>query len=581
MANNPLYNSSLANIYRSIGTQMGVSPAFQNASIAQGIPESSLNPTAKGDGGAAFGLHQWHPDRQQQLYALAKQMNLPPTDPRVQVTHWYNENKGNWGVNDPRAANDAAIGSERPAGWKPGDPTGVPSYNKRLGDTMALMRLQNGQQDPQDPNSFMANGENATPINEQPSGAQSISLGDQENTQPFSNIGSTLANLGASLAGLDPRGRQLGTAIALSNTANNLASQEQAREREGGWKYAGQTQNGQGLIFQNAKGETRVEPLGPQFAGQKEPEAIRTLRTLQSDPSLMETLKDKNSNNGQETSLTDEGVESAVEAKFAGRKDAYTGLTKKGKELAVNKEAEFKKKYDVHDEDIMANQGKWQGVFAADRQFGKKMADVTLSERSLNTAIGQGRELLKDPEVQQMMNNPAIINKFNQFTVEQLNKEGLGKLAQVKENFETISNDYTRINALGGSTTTVRATDIARSMLNTGMSTKAVNQLFDFMDQTGVRVKQSLSEAQEEMRTNASKHKNISDYSKAQQDAERRITERNDKELERVGLKQPSNQTNNTQPSPSHIEALKAHPEMREDFDKKFWQGAAAAILGQ
>lgn len=135
-------------------------------------------------------------------------------------------------------------------------------------------------------------------------GPQSISLGDEEQ-QPFNNIGSTLANMGASIASLDRGGTGIASLNA-SRVAQNLASQEALREKQGGWKYAGQTDNGQGLIFQNAKGETRIEPLSPQFAGQKEPETIRTLRTLQADPSLMETMREKSGSDKLEPSLSED-----------------------------------------------------------------------------------------------------------------------------------------------------------------------------------------------------------------------------------------------------------------------------------
>mgnify|MGYP000349563475 CR=1 FL=1 len=295
MAQSPLYNSSLVNLYRSIGNQMGVSPAFVNASIAQGISESSLDPKSRGDGGKAFGLHQWHPDRQRGLLALSKQMGLPPTDPRVQIPFWYNENKSNWSISDPTAANNAAIASERPAGWKPGDPTGVPSYNKRLGDTMALMRMQAGQPDTQDPNSFMAMApEGADGSPQATVGPQSVSLGDDQQ-QPFDNIGSTLANVGAAIASLDSQGTGIASLNA-SRVAQNLSAQESMRERQGGWKYAGQTQNGQGLIFQNSKGEVRVEPLAPGLAGPDQgnlPSSVREFEYRKKNPDYANYMDNK------------------------------------------------------------------------------------------------------------------------------------------------------------------------------------------------------------------------------------------------------------------------------------------------
>ena len=294
---NPLYNSSLVNLYRSIGNQMGFSPAFQNASAAQGISESSLNPNAVGDSGASFGLHQWNrkasPERYQALLNVSKQMGLPPTDPRVQITHWYNENSANKGITDPRAANDAALASERPAGWKPGDPTGVPSYNKRLGDTMALMRLVNGQQ-PSD-NSWQATGtDEQANVAMQPQAAQSISIGDQDNTQPFNNIGSTLANVGAALASLDRHGTGIASLNA-SQVARNLTSQEALREKEDNPQLIGF--NADKTMMMMRKGNQVYSVATPQgFGGVSSDDLTsnqKEYKAQQNDPAYADWMKNK------------------------------------------------------------------------------------------------------------------------------------------------------------------------------------------------------------------------------------------------------------------------------------------------
>jgi hypothetical protein len=145
----------------------------------------------------------------------------------------------------------------------------------------------------QDPNVMMALAPEDQP--QAPQGAQSISLGDQENQQPLNNIGSTLANMGASLASLDRGGTGIASLNA-SRVASNLASQEQAREAQGGWKYVGQTQNGQGLMFQNSRGEIRVEPLAPGFAGKSDsdlPNSVKEFKYRQQNPEYADYMDNK------------------------------------------------------------------------------------------------------------------------------------------------------------------------------------------------------------------------------------------------------------------------------------------------
>jgi hypothetical protein len=215
---------------------------------------------------------------------------------------------------DGNNTNASASFVSKKMGVDPNQPLDMNDPNVRRNMAMAMGRFENGMS-PVDPRSWQASATpqqataapmqlpGATP--EQPPGAQSISLGDQENSQPFNNIGSTLANMGAAIASLDNRGTGIASLNA-SRVAGNLAAQENAREAQGGWKYVGQTQNGQGLMFQNSRGEIRVEPLNSQFAGQREPETIRTLRMLQSDPSLMDTMKEKSGDQKLEPSLSED-----------------------------------------------------------------------------------------------------------------------------------------------------------------------------------------------------------------------------------------------------------------------------------
>ena len=66
--------------------------AFQAAGIVGNlIHESGLNTTIKGDGGKAFGIAQWHPDRQKGLKELAKSKGTDISDFDTQLEYVWQE----------------------------------------------------------------------------------------------------------------------------------------------------------------------------------------------------------------------------------------------------------------------------------------------------------------------------------------------------------------------------------------------------------------------------------------------------------------------------------------------------------
>ena len=66
--------------------------AFQAAGIVGNlIHESGLNTTIKGDGGKAFGIAQWHPDRQKGLKELAKSRGTNISDFDTQLEYVWQE----------------------------------------------------------------------------------------------------------------------------------------------------------------------------------------------------------------------------------------------------------------------------------------------------------------------------------------------------------------------------------------------------------------------------------------------------------------------------------------------------------
>ena len=510
MASNPLYNSSLVNLYRSIGTQMGFSPAFQNASAAQGISESSLNPNAVGDSGASFGLHQWNrkasPERYQALLNVSKQMGLPPTDPRVQITHWYNENQANKGITDPRAANDAALASERPAGWKPGDPTGVPSYNNRLGDTMALLRLANGQPNPQDPRSFQATG-----TDEQANAGTPINASDQqpEGERPLNNIGSTLANIGSIVSGLGGN-RNAALTLGTANAANDLQRAEAARVSEAQPKLVGFNADKTKMIFQQ-EGKLFAKDTPAGFGGPEVPTSAKEYQYAVQN-GYQGTYDEFRNNTPQadDESLKIAGLDWATNGNPQALKDIPQNLRPKAMQLAKQQiEADTGQAFDPVD--LVLRRGDYKTLQAESSKFGQMLAPTQAAHDRLQEDIKIAKERVADlPSELNSSNLP--FNKFMQMTAEQLQQQGFDKLAKARESIYNVERGYSSVQANGlRSGDTVAAQKRAEGLINSAMTAdtllgqsdkegKRAGGLLDFMGESSTRILNSVKGGQETLR---------------------------------------------------------------------------------
>lgn len=99
--------------------------AAQAAGIAANLyQESKLDPNASGDGGLAYGVGQWHPDRQMAFQRLfGHDIRGSSLEEQLAFYDWELHNTeskagGNLGrANTPEAAAIAVEGAERPAGW--------------------------------------------------------------------------------------------------------------------------------------------------------------------------------------------------------------------------------------------------------------------------------------------------------------------------------------------------------------------------------------------------------------------------------------------------------------------------------
>lgn len=120
----------------------GLQPHQAAGFLGNFTEESSLNPNAYNKNEDAIGFAQWRGPRAAALKQYAAANGGDFRDPAIQgrfAAHEMRTNpeyKGAWeklqASKTPQEAADAVVHWEKPGGWKPGDATGVPSYNDRL-----------------------------------------------------------------------------------------------------------------------------------------------------------------------------------------------------------------------------------------------------------------------------------------------------------------------------------------------------------------------------------------------------------------------------------------------------------------
>ena len=104
------------------------------------VESAGLNTTIKGDGGKAFGLAQWHPDRQKGLKALAQKRGTDISDFDTQLEYvWEELNSPGYklalnGILNSRNAKEATT-----AFMKHFEKPGIPHFEKRLKEAESLL----------------------------------------------------------------------------------------------------------------------------------------------------------------------------------------------------------------------------------------------------------------------------------------------------------------------------------------------------------------------------------------------------------------------------------------------------------
>lgn len=104
---------AVTDIFWRVGREAGLPDHVIQGYVANFIFESGgrtdINPTARGDGGHAYGAAQWN-DRSDELMRFAQQMGTSWTDPETQARFWIHE------INGPeRAAHERVMSARDPA----------------------------------------------------------------------------------------------------------------------------------------------------------------------------------------------------------------------------------------------------------------------------------------------------------------------------------------------------------------------------------------------------------------------------------------------------------------------------------
>lgn len=128
-------------------TQIGYEPHQAAALAGNALAESGGDPTIRGDSGAAFGLFQWHPDRQDRLRDFATSRGLDMNAENTQLAFMdyelqTTESRAGAQLRNartPEEANAAVLASLRPRGYSAANPQAANNWAGRLKNTQLAM----------------------------------------------------------------------------------------------------------------------------------------------------------------------------------------------------------------------------------------------------------------------------------------------------------------------------------------------------------------------------------------------------------------------------------------------------------
>lgn len=131
---------------------------------------TQLNPTVKGDGGAAYGIAQWHPDRWAKVSSWMQSQGMDPNSREAQLKAalWEKANSEKFAGDALRSAQDlpqamsAMMHYERPQGYTRANPSGGLGWNTGMKYAAGLLGVDPATLPTSDPAaSYTATGEDS------------------------------------------------------------------------------------------------------------------------------------------------------------------------------------------------------------------------------------------------------------------------------------------------------------------------------------------------------------------------------------------------------------------------------------
>jgi hypothetical protein len=322
-----------------------------------------------------------------------------------------------------------------------------------------------------DARSFQATGtdEMANAAN-QPPGAQSISLGDQENSQPFNNIGSTLANMGASIASLDNRGTGIASLNA-SRVAQNLTAQENARQRDDTPQLVGF--NADKTMMMMRKGNQIYSVATPQGFGGEEKTTLEKNLDLAEGDSPRAGLARQALGIVDTPALDTADFNRILDKEVAGGKigpnEFGTGKQSNANRIAYQKfKTENLKPFGISENDLVQAASNTQFRTRMARDLGGTEGRFTLA---YNNFMG-GAGVLEKYSQAFPREWPQIVEAARQGSIKQLNVPGIGagELGALETAFDTTAVEYAKAKNPGNTQLSITEQNDAKTKFRATMS---------------------------------------------------------------------------------------------------------------